>query len=88
MTKFINPGLAFTSRRDVLRGSVLASAAAMVGSSAMANPRRSPMPMMQPPVARFIEAEAQAQVAAAPADLSGYTRVKQELVAPPFAPLH
>lgn len=88
MTKFINPGLTQTSRRNVLRGSVLAGAAAMTGAGAFANQRRSPLPRMQAPAARFIEAEAQAQVQAAPADLSGYTRVKQELVAPPFAPVH
>jgi len=88
MTKFINPGLTQTSRRNVLRGSVLAGAAAMTGAGALANQRRGPLPRMEPPVARFIEAEAQAQVQAAPADLSGYKRVKQELVAPPFAPAH
>ncbi len=88
MTKFINPGLTQTSRRNVLRGSVLAGAAAMTGAGALANQRRSPLPRMQPPAARFIEAQAQAQVQAEPADLSGYTRVKQELVAPPFAPEH
>ncbi|WP_055685265.1 copper-containing nitrite reductase [Loktanella sp. 5RATIMAR09] len=88
MTKFINPGLTKTSRRNVLRGSVLAGAAAVTGAGAFANQRRSPLPRMQAPAARFIEAEAQAQVQAAPADLSGYTRVKQELVAPPFAPAH
>ena len=88
MTKFINPGLTQTSRRNVLRGSVLAGAAAMAGTAGHAVQRRTPLPKMQPPLARFIEAEAQAQVEAAPADLSGYTRVKQELVAPPFAPEH
>ncbi len=88
MTKFINPGLTQTSRRNVLRGSVLAGAAAMSGTAAFANQRRSAIPRIQPPAARFIKAEAQAQVEAEPADLSGYTRVKQELVAPPFAPEH
>ena len=33
-------------------------------------------------------AEGAAASTAIPADLSGYTRVKQELVAPPFAPVH
>ncbi len=88
MTKFFNPGLTPTSRRNVLRGSVLAGAAAMTGAGALANQRRGPVPRMQPPAARFVEAEAQAQIAAEPADLSGYTRVRQELVAPPFAPAH
>ena len=36
MTKFINPGLTKTSRRNVLRGSVLAGAAAMAGAGARA----------------------------------------------------
>jgi nitrite reductase (NO-forming) len=88
MTKQFNLGLVQTSRRNVLRGTVLAGAAAMTGGAAMATPRRAAIPNMQPSSARFIEAEAQAQVQAAPVDLSGYTRVKQELVAPPFAPVH
>jgi nitrite reductase (NO-forming) len=88
MIKQYNLGLMPTSRRNVLRGTVLAGAAAMTGAAAMATPRRAPIPNMQPPSARFIEAEAQAQVQADPVDLSGYTRVKQELVAPPFAPVH
>lgn len=91
MTKFINPGLAPTSRRNVLRGSVLAGAAAMSGAlaaSATPAPRRVPAPKTKAPAQRFIQAEAQAQAKAAPVDLSGYTRVKQELVAPPFAPVH
>ena len=88
MTKQINPGLMQTSRRNVLRGSVLAGAAAMSGAAAFATPRRTATPNIPAPSARFIEAEQQAQVQAPAADLSGYTRVKQELVAPPFAPVH
>ena len=88
MTKQINPGLMPTSRRNVLRGSVLAGAAAMTGGAAFATPRRQNTPNIPAPSARFIEAEQQAQVQAPAADLSGYTRVKQELVAPPFAPAH
>ncbi|HCP82132.1 MAG TPA: nitrite reductase, copper-containing [Octadecabacter sp.] len=88
MTKQINPGLVQTSRRNVLRGSVLAGAAAMSGAAAFATPRRTATPNIPAPSARFIEAEQQAQVQAPTADLSGYTRVKQELVAPPFAPVH
>ncbi len=88
MTKQINPGLMPTSRRNVLRGSVLAGAAAMTGGAAFATPRRQNTSNIPAPSARFIEAEQQAQVQAPAADLSGYTRVKQELVAPPFAPAH
>jgi len=88
MTKQINPGLMPTSRRNVLRGSVLAGAAAMTGAAAYATPRRQNATGIPAPSARFIEAEQQAQVQADPVDLSGYTRVRQELVAPPFAPVH
>ena len=88
MTKVINPGLMQTNRRNVLRGSVLAGAAAMAGTAGLAGQRRAPLPKMQPPAPRFLVAEEQAQMAAPAADLSGYTRVKQELVAPPFAPAH
>ncbi|WP_417526139.1 copper-containing nitrite reductase [Marinovum sp.] len=90
MTKFINPGLAKTSRRNVLRGSVLAGAAAMTGSAALAT-RRAPMPKAADAASARLYKAAGATAAdstAKPADLSGYTRVKQELVAPPFAPEH
>ena len=41
MTKFINPGIMKTNRRNVLRGSVLAGAAALTGAGAMARTRTS-----------------------------------------------
>lgn len=90
MTKTFNPGLVKTSRRNVLRGGVLAGAAAMTGASAVSasSPRRAPMITPRAPAAQFVKAEAAAQTTAAPVDLSGYTRVKQEMVAPPFAPVH
>ena len=91
MTKFINPGLMPTSRRNVLRGSVLAGAAAMTGASAsaFAGPRRAALPKAHAPMAYFTEvADQETKAAAPPADLSGYTRVKMDLVAPPFAPAH
>lgn len=88
MTKIFNPGLKQLSRRNVLRGSMLASAAAMGGAAAFATPRRAPVPTPRQPGADVIKAEAEAKSKAKPADLSGYTRVKQELVAPPFAPEH
>lgn len=90
MTKFINPGLMKTSRRNVLRGSVLAGAAAMTGVGATASPRVPKMHKANAQSARLYKAAAEqsADSTAKPADLSGYTRVKQELVAPPFAPEH
>lgn len=93
MTKFVNSGLQSTSRRNVLRGSMLASAAALTGASASATAalaRQSKAPMITPrlPSAQFVAAEVETQSNAKSADLTGYTRVKQELVAPPFAPKH
>ena len=89
MTKIYNPGLMPTSRRNVLRGSVLAGAAAMTGGTAFAAQRRAPLPKAHAPMAYFTQAADQQTAAeTAPADLTGYTRVKQELVAPPFAPAH
>ena len=93
MTKFINPGLMKTSRRNMLRGSVLAGAAAMTGAGAMSAPRAPRMPRMSAinaASAKIYKASGQqeATTTAKPTDLSGYTRVKQELVAPPFAPVH
>jgi len=90
MTKFINPGLMKTSRRNVLRGSVLAGAAAMTGTGALASPRPAKINAINETSARLYKAagEQAADSTAEPADLSGYTRVRQELVAPPFAPEH
>ena len=56
MTKFINPGLMQTSRRNVLRGSVLASAAAMTGTAAFAGARRGPAPRAHAPTAQIFNA--------------------------------
>ena len=90
MTKFFNPGLMKTSRRNVLRGSVLAGAAAMAGAGAMATPRAPKLAQANATSAKLYKTAGQqaAESTAVPADLSGYTRVKQELVAPPFAPVH
>ncbi len=90
MTKFINPGLKKTSRRNVLRGSVLAGAAAVTGAGAMASRRAPSLEGVNATSAKLYKAAEQqtADSTAKPADLSGYTRVKQELVAPPFAPDH
>ncbi|MGJ8615348.1 MAG: copper-containing nitrite reductase [Sulfitobacter sp.] len=90
MTKFTNPGLMKTSRRNVLRGSVLAGAAAMTGATAMATSRSPKLNIANATSKNLYKAAAEQvkETTAKPADLSGYTRVKQELVAPPFAPEH
>jgi len=90
MTKPTDPEVLKTSRRNVLRGSVLAGAAAMTGSAAMTAPRALNTKTIGLQSAKIYNAADQQEAAsdAKPADLSGYTRVKQELVAPPFAPLH
>ncbi|WP_299153660.1 copper-containing nitrite reductase [uncultured Tateyamaria sp.] len=90
MTNLINPGLIKTSRRNVLRGSMLAGAAAMTGTAAVSAPRAPKMRGINATSSNLYKA-ADPQAAdskAKPADLSGYTRVKQDLVAPPFAPEH
>lgn len=90
MTKFFNPGLMKTSRRNVLRGSVLAGAAAMTGAGAMATQRAPKFDAINATSGKLYKAadKQSAETDAKAADLSGYTRVKQELVAPPFAPEH
>ncbi|WP_299687122.1 copper-containing nitrite reductase [uncultured Tateyamaria sp.] len=90
MTKRINPGLVKTSRRNVLRGSVLAGAAAMTGAAAMSAPRAPKLHGVNATSKNLyrVAGTEDAATNAKPADLSGYTRVKQELVAPPFAPEH
>jgi len=90
MTKFINPSLMKTSRRNVLRGSVLVGAAALTGGAAIAARRSPQMQIANETSVKLYNAKAElkADSTAKPADLSGYTRVKQEMVAPPFAPVH
>jgi nitrite reductase (NO-forming) len=90
MSKFINPSLMKTNRRNVLRGSVLAGAAALTGAGAMARTRTPKLDLANATSAKLYKAAAQqtADSTAKPADLSGYTRVKQEMVAPPYAPVH
>ncbi|MCX7560174.1 copper-containing nitrite reductase [Sulfitobacter sp. F26204] len=90
MTKFINPGLMKTSRRNVLRGSVLAGAAAMTGASTLASTRAPRMQIANAASANLYRTadKVTKDSTAKPADLSGYTRVKMDLVPPPFAPVH
>lgn len=89
MKKLFASGMAMASRRSVLGGSLLAAGAvAFGGKAAQARAPRGPMPMIPrvPEELRLAEAEAIAK--APPADLTGYTRVKLDLVAPPYAPVH
>tara|TARA_R110002074_G_scaffold127564_9_gene266870 strand:+ start:8629 stop:9846 length:1218 start_codon:yes stop_codon:yes gene_type:complete len=90
MTKFINQGLMKTNRRNVLRGSLLAGAAVVTGTGALARSRHVAMPKAEAASAKLYKAagEQANNTTVKPADLSGYTRVKMELVAPPFAPKH
>ena len=85
-------GDAKMSRRNVLLGSVLAGAgaAAATGGAAMGGARAPQPHMANATSARLYKAAAaQSKAAAAQsADLSGYTRVKMDLVDPPFAPTH
>jgi nitrite reductase (NO-forming) len=79
-----------TSRRNILKGTALAGAAALAGGAALGAtaPRRLAAPATLQIDPNVVKAQANAIVAAAPADLSGYERVKQRMVAPPFAPAH
>ncbi|MBO9396669.1 nitrite reductase, copper-containing [Shimia sp. R9_1] len=90
MAKIINPGLMKTSRRNVLRGSMLAGAAVMAGATVKATPRAPKIDAINATSTHLYKTAGKQETAstAKPADLSGYTRVKQELVAPPFAPEH
>ncbi len=78
------------TRRDILRGTALAGAAAVTGSLAHAGTaaRRQPLPKVRQHAPQALKASSDTMAKAAPADLSGYERVRQTLVAPPFAPEH
>jgi nitrite reductase (NO-forming) len=88
MTRLFNPGLMQTSRRNVLRGSVLAGAAAVTGGAGFAQTKRPPASRSPATLYKQSHGQAAAPEQVPPADLSGYTRVRQELVAPPLAPVH
>ena len=83
-------GSAKTSRRNVLRGSMLAGAAAMTGGAAAGAARTAQPHAANAASARIYKAAAEqtADSTAESVDLSGYTRVKMDLVDPPFAPKH
>ena len=89
MSKSENPGFV-ASRRNILCGTALAGAAALAGGASRLNasPLRLPIPPAPKIEPSIIRIQADAMTKAAPADLSGYERVKQRLVAPPFAPAH
>jgi nitrite reductase (NO-forming) len=91
MRKLFNPEDMKINRRNILRGGFLAgAAAAAMSTGAHAQPFAARPKLVTPrnvPV-HLAKAEADSQAKAKPADLTGYTRVKQELVAPPFAPKH
>lgn len=89
MTKTNTPGFLPTSRRQVLCGTALAGAAALAGGlPARAAVRRAAAPTLLAVPPLVVQAQAEAMATAAPMDTSGLQRVRQELVAPPFAPLH
>ena len=91
MTKFVDTQNLKVNRRNMLRGSLLAGAAAAVaGTAAKARPvmPRLNIVKSRPLPVHTVAAEKTAQANAKPADLTGYTRVRQELVQPPFAPEH
>jgi nitrite reductase (NO-forming) len=91
MTKFVNPGLMPTNRRNLLRGGALVGAAAFaaaIPAAATTTPRRMPVPTLRAPGPMVVQVQAEAIAAATPADLSGMERVRQVLVDPPFAPIH
>ncbi len=91
MTQLPDLGRALASRRSILRGSLVAAGAAALGAGAaqvQARVPHGPMPMLPRVPERLLQAEAEVISKAPPVDLSGYTRVKQDLVAPPFAPVH
>jgi len=92
MKKLMNIGKVVASRRNILRGTAAAGAAAITGGIAQASPmlRQGATPPARHPAPPIIKAKtAPKEIAnAKPVDLSGMERVRKELVAPPFAPAH
>jgi nitrite reductase (NO-forming) len=77
-------------RRNILRGTALAGAAALTGGFASAANVRRPMapPRIQMPDDNVVRVQQRKMAAAEPADLTGYERVQQKMVRPPYAPKH
>lgn len=90
MLKIVDTTTLNVNRRTMLRGSLLAGAvAAMAGTAAKAQPALPRLNVVRPrPLPVHTVAADAPQPVAKPADLTGYTRVKQQLVQPPFAPVH
>ncbi len=89
MKHSVKDALQSPGRRNILRGTALAGAAAITGGFATAATVRRPLapPKIQMPDEKVVKVQQQMSNAK-PADLTGYERVKQELVRPPFAPKH
>ena len=78
-------------RRNMLRGTALAGAAALTGTmvtAGMSTRAPTPPPRMTIPDPKVIRVQQQQIDRAEPVDLSGLERVKQKMVRPPFAPQH
>ena len=78
-------------RRNMLRGTALAGAAALTGTMAtagMVTRAATPPPRMTIPDPKVIRVQQQQIDRAEPANLSGLERVTQKMVRPPFAPQH
>ena len=91
MTHSTDDKLQSPGRRNMLRGTALAGAAALTGTMAtagMVNRAATPPPRMTIPDPKVIRVQQQQIDRAEPADLSGLERVQQKMVRPPFAPQH
>ncbi|MFD2738032.1 copper-containing nitrite reductase [Sulfitobacter aestuarii] len=77
-------------RRNVLRGTALAGAAALTGTLASAASLRAPFApsTFALPDDKAMRVQMQQMSNAEPVDLSGLERVRQVMVRPPFAPQH
>ncbi|WP_138934666.1 copper-containing nitrite reductase [Roseovarius arcticus] len=91
MTHSADDKLQSPGRRNMLRGTALAGAAALTGTMATAGMvarAATPPPRMTIPDPKVIRVQQQQIDRAEPADLSGVERVQQKMVRPPFAPQH
>ncbi len=79
-----------SGRRALLQGGALAGAAALTGTLATAATGRGPNPAPRIPRAdpNLVRVQQEQVANSLPADLSGFERVKQDLVRPPYAPKH
>ncbi len=89
MTQILNSEFMQTNRRDLLRGTAFAGVVALTAGFPANAGQLSRLPRAARSTApSLVQVQSDAIAKSAAMDMSGFERLKQVLVAPPFAPVH